>query len=132
MDMVMIENWNKVVKQQDKIYHLGDITFNQKKMEYFKILNGYKRLVAGNHDTLKLKKYTDHFQAIYGVRVFQDFVCTHIPIHPASMARFKYNVHGHTHSNNIDDDRYINICVEKTNYAPIHIDEIRKIIKSRE
>ena len=56
-DELMIQNWNEVVKPQDKIYFLGDLAFN--KNEADKImprLNGKKCLIRGNHDLFKLKR----------------------------------------------------------------------------
>lgn len=35
-----------------------------------------------------------------------------------------YNLHGHTHYNQMDDDRCLNISVENTNFSPITLDEI--------
>ena len=36
MDEIMIENWNKEVKNQDDIvYHLGDVTFGSSAKRYY-------------------------------------------------------------------------------------------------
>lgn len=35
------------------------------------------------------------------------------------------NVHGHIHQNNSPSHRHINISVEKTDYKPVNIDELR-------
>ena len=43
----------------------------------------------------------------------------------------KINLHGHVHSNNIDDLLYFNVSMENINYTPISLEEIRSIFKSR-
>lgn len=57
MDQKLIENWNKVVKPSDYIFHLGDFCF--KGSQYWdKILdqlNGHKFLILGNHDFRNVK-----------------------------------------------------------------------------
>ena len=142
MNNVMIDNWNKVVKPQDKIYHLGDVSFGNGDLmiAILKRLNGHKRLVMGNHDIYDILYYAEYFEKVSSWRQFMDmpkpFVCTHYPLHPGS---FEYrgavwNVHGHIHQNvvmksSVPDNRYINICVEKTNYTPIHLDELMSLMK---
>jgi calcineurin-like phosphoesterase family protein len=57
---------------------------------------------------------------------------SHVPIHPYSLDRWIGNVHGHLHENVIEksphhpDTKYMNVCVEHTNYTPIPFEEVRK------
>lgn len=147
MDEAMVENWNSVVKPEDKVYHLGDVVINRKALQTVKRLNGKKRLVRGNHDIFKTREYLDvGFKEIHGIRVFVDrMVLTHVPIHPDCLTeRWSKNVHGHLHGRKImidetiplnqgesmvigkvPDPRYVNVSVEQINYTPIHIEEIR-------
>lgn len=147
-DEYLIEAHNSVVKPQDKVYFLGDFCLERKigkNSEKLSRFNGHKRLVRGNHDLLSSEDYLLlGFEEIYGVRVFtpkevgEFFVCSHVPVHPSSLYRWKNNVHGHTHSNlvmketspNIPDDRYISVCIEKLdNCKPRHLDEILKLCR---
>ena len=104
MDETMIERWNAKVKPGDTVYHLGDVVINQKSLHLVSRLNGRKILVRGNHDIFKDKQYAEvGFEQIHGVRVFVDkFILSHIPLHPDCVTeRFKVNVHGHLHANEI-------------------------------
>jgi calcineurin-like phosphoesterase family protein len=128
MNEVMIDNWNEIVKPQDIIYHLGDVTFRVKDLgRIMSRLNGHKRLLVGNHDDPKNFELTRWFEKVGMWRLFKDegFICTHVPIR-ADQFRYKvtHNVHGHIHQNTIDDEQYVNVCVEKTNYMPLSMDEV--------
>lgn len=104
MDEAMVEKWNSVVGPHDVVYHLGDVVINKKSLHHVKRLNGKKRLVRGNHDIFKDQEYRDvGFDSLYGVRVFVDqFILSHIPLHPDCVTdRFKANVHGHLHTNEV-------------------------------
>ena len=137
MDEAMIESWNSVVKEWDKIYHLGDFSMGFKELPGKVIgrLNGRKRLVRGNHDMCPTSEYMKYFEDIYGVRVFSDekMIFSHIPLNKDCLFKRKkpwLNVHGHLHSNTVkdkygnDDSQYFNVSVERINYTPIHIDEL--------
>ena len=53
MNEALIANWNKTVKPEDDIWHLGDFFFTKEKQEAIDILNklnGRKHLIWGNHD----------------------------------------------------------------------------------
>ncbi len=56
---------------------------------------------------------------------------THIPIHEASKSRFAANIHGHLHTNVINDPWYINVSVEQIDFTPISwdvlVDKIRNM-----
>jgi calcineurin-like phosphoesterase family protein len=138
MDDTMIKNWNRVVSPDDKVYHLGDVVMHKKHLQILDQLNGRKTLIAGNHDIFNSKEYTRYFDNIRAYKIYpeQGIIFSHIPVHPAQLERrFKYNFHGHLHSNHImlnpnkKDERYFNICVEQTNYTPILFDEILNLIK---
>ena len=139
MDEHLIERWNKVVRPQDKVYHCGDFTMRDTCLSYVKRLNGHKRLILGNHDKFPVKRYVEAgFEEVYGSRQFEGIICTHIPIHPGSMSRWKINVHGHLHFGQVThpiivgghiDERYRNVSVEMLkDYKPISLEEIRSSV----
>lgn len=131
MDQTMIDNWNRVVQPQDKVYHLGDVAINKKYVELVGRCNGHKRLIMGNHDIFDMAKYyTPHFEKILSMRIFSHkCIMTHVPIHPECIARFKVNIHGHTHGNDVTGDFYFNASVEKINYTPVSLDSILDSMK---
>jgi calcineurin-like phosphoesterase family protein len=147
MNETMIERHNAKVKEQDTVYFLGDVVINKKYLELVKRMNGRKILVRGNHDIFKDEDYREvGFQQIHGVRVFVDkFILSHIPLHPDCVSeRFRVNVHGHLHANEvmswqvIDEDivykpdpRYLCVCVEQTDFTPLHFDEVEERIQRR-
>jgi calcineurin-like phosphoesterase family protein len=134
MDENMVENWNKVVKPNDRVYHLGDVCFKNAYLQaIIPRLNGYKNavLIKGNHDSLKLSQYAQYFKDIRACHQLDRFILTHIPIHPESLSRWKANIHGHLHGNIVKlpdgspDNRYINVSVEQIDYTPIAFETIR-------
>lgn len=126
MNEFMIARWNETVRPSDKVYHLGDVAIRRNDIAIVGRLNGHKRLVPGNHDLHPLKYYAAYFEAIYGSRVLNDMIFTHIPIHPRSVKRWVANVHGHTHLNpaNVGPE-YVNVSVEAIDYRPKSLEEIR-------
>ena len=126
-DEVLIENWNRVVSPNDKVYHLGDIGFKNftTLKQIFDRLHGNKVLIKGNHDNFKLSQYQQIFKDVRSYHVLDKFVLSHIPIHPESIARWKANIHGHLHANSLKDPKYFNVSVEQINYKPIDFEEIR-------
>lgn len=141
MDNTMVERWNEVVKPQDHVYHLGDVAIAKRGLENLKRLNGHIRLIRGNHDIFKDQVYRDAgVEQIHGVRVFVDkFILSHIPLHPNCVThRFRVNVHGHLHNNQVTldgtnepDVRYLCVCVEQVDYRPVNFDEVEVMIKKR-
>ena len=55
MNEALIANWNKLVKPDDFVYHLGDFCFRQGD-KIFERLKGRKYLICGNHDSNHTKK----------------------------------------------------------------------------
>jgi calcineurin-like phosphoesterase family protein len=134
MDEALVDNWNSVIKPNDKVYHLGDVVINRKALPTLGRLNGKKVLIKGNHDIFKLSEYSTYFYDIRGYHVLDNMLLCHIPVHPNSKDRFKANIHGHTHANVIldifekPDPWYIPVSVEQINYTPISFEEIRNAL----
>lgn len=134
----MIQWYNELVGQDDRVYILGDVAFTPTHMKStVGRLNGRKCLIPGNHEPTKMRKYFDLFDDVRGYVQRQGFIMSHIPIHPNSLSRWKLNIHGHLHSNEVrersneldehfgePDLRYYCACVERTNFRPKLLDEI--------
>jgi len=147
MNEYMVDNWNSVVKPGDHVWHLGDVVFGLNKVSWmennWKRLNGFKFLVAGNHDNIPMICAYQWFQTVEIWHHFKDFniLATHVPLHKGALSRpinadgktsaenliweDAVNVHGHIHSNPSPEGPYVNVSVEQINYTPINIEEIK-------
>lgn len=125
MNEYMIEKWNSIIKDEDKVYHLGDVYFKDSSM--LSKLNGKKRLILGNHDNGKDQKLNSVFQKIISYRMMGEFgiILSHIPIHEGSIKEGWINVHGHIHDKPVPTMRHRNVCVEELDYRPINIEDLR-------
>jgi len=129
-DEILIQNWNKRVRPQDSVYHLGDVCLQPETMidKILPRLNGKKYLILGNHDINK--KLFPYFEKVLSIYHYRDFVFSHVPIHPAQM-EFKWKnclmCHGHIHGDSsFLGDKYFNVNIELNNNELWHVEEIRK------
>jgi calcineurin-like phosphoesterase family protein len=133
MDADMVKLWNDTVGPKDTVYHLGDVVINRRALSTLSLLNGRKVLIKGNHDIFKLEDYLKYFDDIRAYYIDDNFIMSHIPIHPDSKGRFKGNIHGHLHhrrvllpDGNIDPFYYC-VSVEHTFYTPIEISKAKEL-----
>jgi calcineurin-like phosphoesterase family protein len=134
MNEHIVSCWNKVVKKKDLVIVLGDITMEKNK--YYSILNslnGLKTIILGNHDepnhVPELLKYVNKVAGMIDYK--KEYILTHCPIHPSQLEyRYSYNIHGHIHSEVIDDPRYINVCAENIDYTPKTLEELLELNKN--
>lgn len=146
LDELMIENWNKMVGPNDKIYHLGDVVYHcGNRDQILSRLNGDKVLIKGNHDRGQLKWFAKYFRDIRGTEhIDGNYLLSHFPVHPDSKGRFVRNLHGHIHAQTVmkkipivdeygypqferePDLWYRNCCVEVNNYSPIPFEVIKE------
>lgn len=135
MNEHMVNCHNSVVRPHDKVYFLGDVSMQTtiEALEILRRMNGEKILIKGNHDLAKPGRYMEHFKDIRGSHQFEGMILTHIPIHSESLARWGVNVHGHLHHrevrmplSQIPDRRYFNVSVERINYTPISLEQVKK------
>jgi calcineurin-like phosphoesterase family protein len=124
----LMDNWQSVVSKRDKVFVLGDCCFSKEAIGSLSGLNGHKSLVIGNHCTerLNIRDIIEAFTNVSGLVKYKEFWLSHAPIHPAEL-RDKINVHGHVHDKAIDDDRYVNVCVESINGTPIDLNKLRSL-----
>jgi calcineurin-like phosphoesterase family protein len=135
MNEHMIEKWNSRVKPGDIVYHLGDVVMGANYKEWmnthFNRLNGSKRLIVGNHDLIGWLSSGGWFKKVSMWRKFPEFglILTHVPLHISSMYNhgndsYLYGIHGHIHQHNSPIGPYKNVCVEKIDYTPVHIETL--------
>ena len=125
----IINNWNSVVRPNDIVYHCGDVVFAPAtNFHLISRLNGKKRLSLGNHDYANLlSKYLTVFQQVSSIVEFDGGVVSHIPVHTSQLeGRWKFNIHGHLHDTVLDDDRYLNVCMENINFTPVSYDILKR------
>lgn len=139
-DAIIIEKWNSRVKDNDKVYVLGDVAIKRKGLQILEKLNGRKILIRGNHDIFKLKDYLPYFDDIRGSHKLDNFILSHYPIHPMSFPHWcKANIHGHTHDNKVwkrnfffrkvIDKRYLCVSLEQVDGFLVDFEEIKSKYK---
>ena len=130
MNDKLIGNWNKTIKHDDIVYHLGDVFFGKENSSIIHELNGTKHLIIGNHDNIRDRDILGGFSKILlNKNIFdskgRQWHLTHMPI---VVENNIINVHGHIHDKKINDNKHICVSVEHINYTPLNIDELHTLI----
>lgn len=135
MNEEMIKKWNSVVKEDDKIYHLGDFGFGSKEQiaNVISKLNGRIFLILGNYDNHTPQWYRDAgVKEVYDHPIIiKDFiVLSHAPQPFICDSRTPYvNFFGHIHDSKMFETygpRHFCACVERHDYKPVNIEEVIK------
>ena len=140
MNQKLIHNWNKRVKDSDKIYILGDLTMKGASYatEVLMQLNGKKYLIRGNHDRfVNQPDFNPNLFAWikeYDELTYQNhrFILFHYPIKEWN-GFFRGSIHLHGHQHNHSSYNYENLekglkCfdvgVDANEMEPVSIEDI--------
>lgn len=139
-DAQLIENWNKVVKPGDCVYHLGDFSWHRKVVDVDKVLgqlNGTKHLVKGNHDEKTVTRsglwasvhnYHEISEQGQKIVLFHYRMVVWNRSHHGSWA-----LHGHSHGTLpvLTDRKTFDVGTMLWQYRPISLDEVREEMNKR-
>jgi calcineurin-like phosphoesterase family protein len=137
MNDYMIERWNNIVTKGDEVIHLGDVSFAnaEQTKEIISNLNGYKRLIMGNHDRRKSKSWWKDvgFDEVSAEPIIYKgfYILSHEPVYVNQNMPY-VNVHGHIHGEKYESDQYVNACVEHWDYKPFNFEVIQNMYKGQE
>lgn len=140
MNDVLVRNWNHLVKSQDEVYILGDVTMKGAAFatEILSGLKGRKYLIRGNHDAfvdnrefdLSVFEWVkDYYELAYQK---QKFILFHYPIAEWNgYFRDAIQLHGHQHNhadynfNNLEKGiRRFDVGVDANYMKPVSVEEI--------
>lgn len=125
MNEYIIQKWNSVVKEDDIVYHLGDVGFGTTEMlkELISRLNGTKILLRGNHD---FKRGVNGWKEVGFSEVYKkkielgNLILTHEPIE--ILEDGKINVFGHIRNKPLGErfnkENHICISCDVVDYTP--------------
>jgi len=119
-DEMIFDLWTDRVRKRDVIYILGDVGYQ---LDRLTALPGRKILMLGNHDKSPASEYLKIFDNIIGPIKYKKHWLSHFPVHESELWGKKV-ICGHTHSTGLNDDRYINVCVEMTGGVPVNYQDI--------
>ena len=143
MSEKLIENWNKDVKPDDMVYHVGDFCFGglQRVVETIPRLNGRITLVLGNHDHhVRNKPYlSEQFHNVtqYLERKIcgQHMILFHNPTWSWNhMEHGSWHIHGHVHGHaqNIPG-KIMDVGIDtRTDLRLYHFDEVKAIMDAKQ
>ena len=138
MNARLIQNWNAIVSKDDKVFHLGDVSFGSKEATKAVIsqLNGRKILILGNHDRGRTVQWwlDVGFNEVskYPIIYKEFIVMQHEPPTYYNDASPYFYCFGHVHSTEMYKTvtpHSCCVCVERWNYAPVDLDHIQDLVK---
>lgn len=100
MNEILIENFNSLVKKNDTVYILGDISMKADvALDYLPKLNGNKIILIGNHDFRHMRTLRKHFSC-HDIHVIKPngrpIVLCHYPMRTwYNSHRGSWHAHGH-------------------------------------
>lgn len=134
MNESLIKKWNAKVGEADVVYVLGDFGAFGQEQEILKRLKGIKYLVKGNHDSKENEYYRQAgFREVYDCPILLEsfWILSHEPLYVNENMPYA-NLFGHVHNSPLFKDfskQHYCVSVERTNYAPISFEEIKKRIQ---
>ncbi len=133
----IIQNWRRMVADDDMVIHLGDVVVGKSKDWSLIVpkLPGRKILVLGNHDKNPFRWYMANgfdfccnifFWELFGLQI----AFSHTPLFAGD---FELNIHGHLHMDRHReyerDERHYLFGLENNAYQPRTLDSIVKVWK---
>lgn len=140
MDEAIIKNHNSIVKPNDIVYHLGDISMaNYKHIEsLMKRLNGKKHIIMGNHDKPKVMRellvagLIESFQNVLGIGINGQYIwMSHYPHRSWNRScHGSWHCFAHVHGrlNDSPCGNSYDVGVDNNNYFPISFDQLSEIM----
>lgn len=136
MNETLIRNWNERVREEDRVFHLGDFGFG--KVEDLRSicdrLNGSKVLIRGNHDYSTKKMKDIGFDHVWPSMDYDDpkFVAyrdqsspsEYYLVHKPQLFSTQKVLCGHIHDQWKAFGNNLNMCVEVWGYMPVSLEEI--------
>lgn len=146
MNEGLIEKYNKVVKDSDTCWFLGDISLGDeyKGVELFRRMRGHKFLILGNHDKGKdIKLWKTVFEGIFDykeISYYHQKICL---FHFGQRVWNKHHhgswhLHGHSHGSLPPWGKSVDVGVDATwitgqkEFRPYSFDEIKEFMDKRE
>lgn len=129
MNRELARRWNDIVAPDDRVYVLGDWGLFSPAL-----LSGTKYLIKGNHDSLSSQAYRDMgFEEVYDLPVIlEDFwILSHQPLYVCENMPYA-NLFGHVHASPLYrtySSQHYCVSVERTGYAPVSFEEIKRRIQ---
>lgn len=144
MEEVIVSNWNDLVQQNDKVYHLGDFCWKgwRQATAIAQKLNGDIYLLPGNHDkrgNLPRENITILPQ-YYELKIQEGktstlFVLCHYPIQSWNKKHYgSYHLHGHSHGNTSPQkgmEKRVDVGVDCWDFKPVLIEQIKALAEQR-
>lgn len=141
MHKEIVERHNEVVKPEDTLYVLGDVTLCPKDNlsalgPILKSMNGTKHLILGNHDTGKPFYYEElGFTTVHtALKYSNDIILRHDPS-AAIVAPDKLWLVGHVHQIFrclLKPIKIYNVGVDVHNFYPVTLKQIYKVLESND
>ena len=137
MNNKIIDNWNKIVDDDDIVYFLGDFSMGRNTRSFLDRIRGNVVFIEGNHDK-DLRRYVDLHGYIIKVVDGVEFYMVH---RPEDIPRMYdgWVICGHHHNNFPDTFPFfnpkigvINVGVDVTNFMPVNIKDIIDLVKSHD
>ncbi|RDY30040.1 metallophosphoesterase [Lachnotalea glycerini] len=136
----IIRQWNSVVKPEDEVYLLGDVSdgTGEQTNEILKRLNGTKYLVIGNNDKYLKDSQFDQSLYVWTKQYYElrtlntKFALFHFPIEVwVGYDNDRAHLHGHLHSLKATREpiRRYEVGVDSHYGKPVSIEEIWESIK---
>ena len=128
MDIAIVRNFNKILKPDDELFIIGDVTiFGSERKPYIenlvkKINCKNKYLILGNHDRFKPFDYEQvGFNSVHTILEVGPYVLRHDPA-GAIVNPNKTWFCGHVHTLYKRIKNVVNVGIDQWNYYPISIE----------
>jgi len=145
MNDELIKRWNKKVKKDDVVFHLGNFAWDPMSASYaLELLNGKIFFITGNSD-LALSEVVENFEncMIINADILDieletykyDLVVSHYPLEVWNGKSLgTIHAHGHcvySHKTDLSLMKRFNVCTDFWNYSPINISLLKDILESK-
>ena len=144
MNNDIINKYNSVVRPDDTVYILGDVSFDPEPGMYLSRMVGRKHLIFGNHDLKSKAKLAPYFESMQDYLVIKvndpvgnisvPVVMFHYPIASWDKAHHgSWHLHGHSHgSYKIPYGRILDVGVDCNQMMPFSLPDVARYMHRRE